>query len=215
MEPMAKARVDGRTRDARAAGRDARAELLAAALGVFAERGYREASVDEIAERAGYSKGAVYWHFSSKKELYFALVEERILDPWLEGVEALESAAPDEDMADDASRRFGEMFGAERDLLLVEHEFWVQAVRDPKLRRAYLKRRRVLRRALGRATVARFEHLGAPPYPGDPEQLATILISVASGLVQERLIDPEAVPEDLLGEAYALLYAGHVARAKR
>ena len=56
------ARLDGRTRAARAQGRQARDELLAAALRVFARRGYRQARVDEIAAAAGYSKGALYWH---------------------------------------------------------------------------------------------------------------------------------------------------------
>src|SRR5881275_537983 len=75
------ARVDQRTRAARADGREARDELLAAALRVFALRGYREAGVDEIAAEAGYSKGALYWHFSSKEALLVALVEERIDTP--------------------------------------------------------------------------------------------------------------------------------------
>jgi AcrR family transcriptional regulator len=52
-------RVDGRTRAARAQDREAREELLSAALRVFARRGYREAGVDEIAAEAGYSKGAL------------------------------------------------------------------------------------------------------------------------------------------------------------
>src|ERR671939_99354 len=77
----ADARVDGRTRAARAQGRAAREELLAAALRVFAERGYRDASVDEIAATAGYSKGAVYWHFSGKEELLQTLLEERLDAP--------------------------------------------------------------------------------------------------------------------------------------
>src|SRR6266576_5052290 len=92
-------RVDRRTRSARAERRDAREALLEAALQVFAERGYRDSSVDDIAERAGYSKGALYWHFSSKDDLFFALLEERIIQSWREGIELLESATPERDMA--------------------------------------------------------------------------------------------------------------------
>src|SRR5436190_12596775 len=102
-------RVDRRTRSARAEGRDGREALLAAALAVFAERGYRDASVDEVAERAGYSKGALYWHFSSKDDLFYALLEERILKPWEESISMLESASADEDMAPEASRLFREL----------------------------------------------------------------------------------------------------------
>src|SRR5258708_19895226 len=53
-----------------------RAALLATAASVFAERGYQGASVEEIAERAGYSHGAVYSNFTGKEDLFFAVFEE-------------------------------------------------------------------------------------------------------------------------------------------
>src|SRR5439155_119983 len=83
--------VDRRSRIARVERRDARQELLRAAADVFAERGFRDASIDEVAERAGYSKGAVYWHFASKGDLFFALVEEHVDRPTREMIELLES----------------------------------------------------------------------------------------------------------------------------
>src|SRR5947209_4367518 len=88
-------RVDQRTRAARAQRREAREELLGAALRVFARRGYRDAGVAEIAAEAGYSKGALYWHFSGKEELLSALVEERVDAPMREAVALLESAPPE------------------------------------------------------------------------------------------------------------------------
>jgi len=181
---------------------------------VFAERGYRDASVNEVAERAGYSKGAVYWHFSSKHELFFALVDERIDQPWREGIALLESASANLDMAPEASRRFAEMLGGERSLLLLEHEFWSLAARDPKLRVRYAKRQRAMRTALGKAITARLEHMGAPPLEGKPEDLATVFIALGQGLAIQKLIDDRSVPDDLLGEAFALIYAGHVARSQ-
>jgi AcrR family transcriptional regulator len=208
-------RIDRRTRPARAEGRDGREELLEAALQVFAERGYRDSSVDEIAERAGYSKGALYWHFASKDELFFALLEERIDRPWRETIELLGSAAPGQDMAPEASRRFAEMLGGQRELLLINHEYWSQAVRDPELRARYATRQANLRRALGKAIAARLEHLGAPPLDAPAEELATVFMSLASGLAQEKLVEPATVPDDLLGNTFALIYAGHVARAQR
>src|SRR5256885_10744478 len=96
------ARVDQRTRAARAQRREARDELLAAALRVFALRGYREAGVDEIAAEAGYSKGALYWHFSRKEAPLVALVEKRIATPTRELVAPLESPPPDPDMSPQA-----------------------------------------------------------------------------------------------------------------
>jgi len=46
-----------------------RAELIATAATVFAQRGYEGASVEEIAEQAGYSHGAVYSNFAGKSDL--------------------------------------------------------------------------------------------------------------------------------------------------
>jgi AcrR family transcriptional regulator len=207
-------RLDRRTRSARAEGRDGRQELLEAALEVFAERGYRDASVDEVAERAGYSKGALYWHFSSKAELFLALVDERIDQPWREGIALLESASADQDMAPEASRRFSEMLGAKREMLLLEHEFWSLAARDPKLRARYAERQRAMRSALGKAIAARMENLGAPPLEENPEDLATAFIALGQGLAIQELIDARSVPDGLLGDTFALIYAGHLARSQ-
>src|SRR4051794_11422803 len=99
-------RVDGRTRAARAEGRAARDELLDAALRVFAERGYGPAGVDAIAAAAGYSKGALYWHFSGKEELLVTLLEERIDAPTRAMVALLASASPDRDMSVEATHEF-------------------------------------------------------------------------------------------------------------
>ena len=57
--------------------------ILDAALSVFTRRGYREASVDEIAEEAQTSKGGVYFHFPGKQTLFRALLDlssRRLMD---------------------------------------------------------------------------------------------------------------------------------------
>src|SRR5213593_1636928 len=55
-----------------------RAKLLKAAGAVFARRGYHEATLDEIADRAGLSKGALYYNFASKEDLFLALLADRL-----------------------------------------------------------------------------------------------------------------------------------------
>src|SRR3954452_5039848 len=132
-------RLDRRSRRARSEGRDGRQALLEAALALSAERGYRGSSVDDIAERAGYSKGALYWHFSSKDDLFFALLEERIDRPWRETIDLLEFADPGRDMAPEASRRFTELLPGQRELLLINQEYRLQAARNPELRARYAR----------------------------------------------------------------------------
>ncbi|MEU3028363.1 ScbR family autoregulator-binding transcription factor [Streptomyces incarnatus] len=55
-----------------------RRAVLEAAAGVFAERGYAAATIAEILNRAGVTKGALYFHFDSKAALARGVLEERI-----------------------------------------------------------------------------------------------------------------------------------------
>src|SRR5918999_4955485 len=207
------ARLDRRSRAARAEGREGRDELMAAALRVFARRGYRQAGVDEIAAAAGYSKGALYWHFSGKEDLLSALLEERIDAPMRERVALLESAPPERDMSVEASREFARQLGRERDAVLLEREYWSLAIRDPELRARYAERQRELRGALASGIEARARHLGTPDVPMPAEDVARIVMSIIGGLTVDELIEPGSVRPELVGETLALVYAGLVARA--
>ena len=63
--------------------RDRQRRILDAALSVFSRRGYRDASVDDIAEAAQTSKGGVYFHFPGKNTIFRALLDlsaRRLLD---------------------------------------------------------------------------------------------------------------------------------------
>src|SRR2546430_11962234 len=68
---------------------DRPAEILSAALDCFAERGFAATRLDDIAARAGVSKGTLYLYFPGKEELFKALVREELLP----NVERLEAAA--------------------------------------------------------------------------------------------------------------------------
>lgn len=57
---------------------DTRTRIIKAATEVFAEQGYANASLDKTAARAGLSKGAVYWHFASKQNLFLAILEQNL-----------------------------------------------------------------------------------------------------------------------------------------
>lgn len=61
-------------------------ELIDAALTLFGEFGYAQTRLDDVASRAGISKGTVYLYFSSKQDLFEAVVRERAV-PWLESIE--------------------------------------------------------------------------------------------------------------------------------
>jgi AcrR family transcriptional regulator len=206
-------RRDQRTRAARAQGREARDELLAAALRVFARRGYSQAGVEEIAAEAGYSKGALYWHFSSKEELLRTLVEERVDAPTRTIVAMLETAPADRDMSLEAAREFARRLGGQREAVLLEREYWTLAIRDPELHRRYVERQTELRSALAVALEVRARHLGMNDLPLAAEDVARIVMSIIGGLSVDELTEPGSVAPELISEALALIYAGLVKRA--
>jgi AcrR family transcriptional regulator len=193
--------------------RSSRERLLEAAAKVFAERGYEAASVDEIAAAAGLSKGAVYWNFSSKDELFHALLEERIDRQIEETAEILRSAPTDRPIDPEVANRWEAMLGRERELMLLSQEHWARAVRDPELRGRYAERQARLRDVLANGMRARVRRTGAPPFSTPAADVATAYLALANGLALQRLVDPEGVPDGLLENITSLIYEGLVARA--
>lgn len=57
---------------------ETRERILQAAMQVFVQKGWQKTSLDEIAAAAGLTKGAIYWHFRNKHDLFFALVDARL-----------------------------------------------------------------------------------------------------------------------------------------
>jgi AcrR family transcriptional regulator len=203
-------RQDGRRAAARGTARE---RLLDAAAHVFAERGYRAAGVEEIASAAGVTKGAVYWSFRGKQDLFFALIDERVDRRARELMGVTEKASREVETAPVISRGISSIVDEQQVLILLLQEYWALAVRDDGLRERYVKRQRALREHLARALEARHRTTGVDPtIPA--EALATGIIGLATGLAQERIADPEAVPEELLGELLSLLYDGLVHRAQ-
>src|SRR4051812_50216777 len=82
-------RRDGRDRDLRGT---ARARLTEAALAELRERGYAATSLEAIARRAGLTRGAIYWNFRSKDDLFRELLDERLDQPARELMRITETA---------------------------------------------------------------------------------------------------------------------------
>jgi AcrR family transcriptional regulator len=202
-------------RDGRRAGTrgTARERLLDAAAAVFAERGYRAASVDDVAAAAGVTKGAVYWNFEGKEDLFLALIEERVDRRSHELIGLTESAPREVETAPLVSRGISSLVDEQQALVRLVGEFWGLAVRDDEVRKRYVERQRALREHLARALEARHRTTGVP-LTVPAEKLATAIIALATGLAQERIADPEAAPEELLGETLSLIYDGLVRRAE-
>lgn len=191
---------------------ETRAKLLDAAAKVFAEKGYSNASMDDVAAEAGMTKGALYWNFDGKEQLFHALLEERIYGPLRGLVEFTRTV----DVEGDPAAQAGAVMQALADqpgLLAIGYEHWLSAHRDPQRRAEQADLWRTMRDALGESLKLRAQKLGAPAFDLSPERVATAYIGLAHGFGLWRLIDPEIGDGDLYSEVIELIYVGLYARA--
>jgi len=186
-----------------------RAELLATAATVFAQHGYKGASVEEIAERAGYSHGAVYSNFAGKADLFLAVFEEymagRARELAATQVE-LDESAPLELRARALADQWMERFAADRESFLLHMEFIAHAGREPELAERFGTRSAALREAIA-GYIAHYQEQEGVEAPLSPADLALVLRSLGIGLAVEALVSPSAVREDLYGDFVELLVA--------
>jgi AcrR family transcriptional regulator len=167
-----------------------RHELLEAAQVVFARQGYHATSVDDVAEAAGYTKGAVYSNFRSKEELFLELLDRRID----RNVERLETVLLSSS-ADQRPQMLGEIRDSlgkpDREWFLLQAEFMLYAARNEDVRERVADRHHRTRERITELVRTTLEDLGIhePRVPVD--ELAQLLLAAASGLNHTGLIDPD------------------------
>ena len=188
-----------------------RARLIGSAGEVFAERGFYGASVEEITERAGFSRGAFYSNFTSREDLFLA-----VIDTYLDAeVRALAEASEREASSPGALLKFLESRAVRRSaegrqLTLLWSEFWLHVIRHPELAPKLAARQRAGRAAIARVIARQCDQFGFAP-PGPPEHMAAVMMAVDDGLVMQEFLDPEAVPDDLRARAAVLFFRGMAA----
>jgi AcrR family transcriptional regulator len=178
-----------------------RSELLAAAGRVFRELGYSGASLDAIADAAGFSKGAVYSHFASKADLFLSLLESRIE----------ERAHLQRNVAQTSGTTplafVEQMFAASRadpEWRLAVLEFRVVATRDPALRARYARAHRQTIAGIAESLRAMFTTLGIEPdLPIETLALSGLIFDI--GLFLEELAADEPLPGDQLAAVISQL----------
>ena len=186
-----------------------RQALVDAAAEVVLERGFEAASVEAIATRAGFTRGAFYANFASKRDLFAEVLQQRVFSVYAQLASDVGGGAPEIP----SPREVGERLAAlQHDphgspLFRMWLEVLAHAARDPAFRATAAAFWRANRAATARAVehAARAEGV-EPAEPADV--LATISLALDIGIALQRFVDPEAVPLEVYPTAYELLHRG-------
>ena len=200
--PAKPARPAKPTRDEKKAR--TRRRLLDAAAEVFAHRGFAATSLDEVAEVAGFSKGAVYSNFAGKEDLFLSVLDEHVTRQMLDIRGEIDVTLTAGEQVMEAGQRFMDLFQRERAWYLLSFEFLVYAARNPEFQVEFAARQRAQRAAV----VAMLEENSAAmeiPMSLPPERMAVALEALANGIAFAKLADEQGVPDDLVGELFAVL----------
>lgn len=183
-----------------------RQRLLEAAAVVFARHGFAAASVEEVAREAGYSTGAIYWHFSGKDDLFLAMAAEFAVDRVRELGEVIgdEGVAP-ADRGRAAGDQWMERLAADPVRFRVALEFRNYALEHPDVRESLADRLAAVREAAGRQ-LERDGQEGRISLPLPAGELAAVVRALGIGLAIEKLTDPEAIRDELFGDFLYVLF---------
>ena len=189
----------------------ARRQILAAALTVFSRTGYAGTTLDDITAEANLSKGAIYWYFDNKADLFATLLGER--------------ASIFSELLEDAARRASGPLGGLEAMWLR----WMEALENDAGYQAYARlahlrvevadeptksmeaRRTEERRAQALVTEWLLSAIAARELPAtlDVEVAALTFVGVGSGLVRAWLLVPETFsPRAIAPRLWRMLVAG-------
>ncbi|BDB44574.1 MULTISPECIES: TetR/AcrR family transcriptional regulator [Mycobacterium] len=164
--------------------------LLDAAEDVFARKGLLGSALEDIADAAGYTRGAIYSHFGAKEELFLAVVErqrQRFLAGFTAAVESFHQLS-DVDLDELAERWRTTSGGTERAAL--GYEFTLFLLRNPEARERLAEQRLHTIESLAEFITENVSRLGATlTIPADT--LARVILAVNDGITLGSHLDTE------------------------
>ncbi|WP_371829454.1 TetR/AcrR family transcriptional regulator [Rhodococcoides yunnanense] len=213
MSAEGQAKWSGTQEPASRPGREnVRERLLDAAADEFTERGFAAAKLQDIARRAGFTKGAVYSNFESKQALFAELLSKRSMELAARVIDDVSGLTPG-DAAGRGGHAIASWIVAEPRWPLLVTEFGIQAGRDESIAAGYRRERRNLRAELEALIAERATAWGVAD-TFDARRVATSLLALISGLAVEHSVDPEVIDETVIGDAVTELFAGALSRAR-
>jgi AcrR family transcriptional regulator len=191
---------------------EVRERILDAASKVFAAEGFAGATIDAIGQAAGFTKGAVYSNFDSKDELFLALLDREFELRGAQIATALEGGGGTAAAARDLSRSVLDSVHGHADYYVLFVEYWLRAVRDPKLRERLIERRRA-------AATDQASHIvgstGAVASGPQLANLAQLVVTVNLGIAMEEVLRPGTIDADLLAQLITTLLGSVAAQSNQ
>ena len=168
----------------------------------------------EIAREAGATTGAIYSNFAGKEDLFFAVFEEHVTRQIHEYTERFARGHDLDERSRGGADYWMAQLRADPDFFPLYMEFWAHAMRDPSLRLRFAERFGVFRATFARLIEEGARDIGIEPPPGFAERMGTVLNALGNGLALEKLTDPDAVPDELLGDTISLIFNALVIAAR-
>ena len=190
---------------------ETRSSLLRSAAKLFCRHGLDGASVEEVAQDAGYTKGAFYSNFKSKEELFLVMLDERFAER-LDNLDRMLGGPEDADVqARLAAEDFIRSFRGDEDWKRLYFEFVAYAARNEEFRQELATRHRAMRARLTEIISGWAAGFAVkPPIPF--EDIAAMTDFMADGFLLDRMVDPE-LDEDLYARMTAVFVRGLQAMA--
>ena len=183
-----------------------RTRVLEAAARVFARRGFHGASVQDIAREAGATTGAIYSNFAGKEDLYLAVFEEHVATQIRDYTDTFARGRDLDERSRGGADHWMARLREDPDFFPLYMEFWAHAMRDPKLRPRFAAHFASFRETFAQLIEQGARDAGLEAPPALTQRLGTVINALGNGLALERLTDPDAVPDELLGWAISLLF---------
>jgi AcrR family transcriptional regulator len=179
--------------------------VLDSAAVIFRRDGFHQASIDEIAEEAGYSRGAVYSSFANKEEFFLALHDREAQKSVQLIAERLLEDGTLEDAAQTAARTFYERHLADPEWSLLLAEFSVHAARNPEVARRFREQDRLWREASTRLIAEICARECVECEEREADEVVTAMMAIGCGITLEQQVAPDTVSQQVMEDLFVSL----------
>jgi AcrR family transcriptional regulator len=176
--------------------------VLDSASVIFRRDGFHQASIDEIAEEAGFSRGAVYSSFANKEEFFLALHDREAQKSVQLIAERLLEDGTLQDAALTAARTFYERHLADPEWSLLMAEFAVHAARNPDVARRFREQDRLWREASTRLIAEICARDCVQCEEREANEVVTAMMAIGCGITLEQQVAPETINLQMMEDLF-------------